>query len=143
MLIKCNECGKEISDKATSCPNCGAPVKIEKNAEEIEKEIAEKFVYDKIGITKLNELITQNNVSINNVMNKVRKIKKNPDPKKLKTNSENNSNILAIIIGIIVLAVGVYFMINGTSKILGGNNKVQYNEKDDTYTVELYRSYDY
>lgn len=22
-LIKCNECGKEISDKAESCPNCG------------------------------------------------------------------------------------------------------------------------
>lgn len=25
-LIKCSECGKEISDKASSCPNCGAPV---------------------------------------------------------------------------------------------------------------------
>ena len=25
-LIKCPECGKEISDKATSCPNCGCPV---------------------------------------------------------------------------------------------------------------------
>lgn len=25
-LIKCNECGKEISDKATSCINCGAPI---------------------------------------------------------------------------------------------------------------------
>lgn len=25
-LINCNECGKEISDKATSCPHCGAPV---------------------------------------------------------------------------------------------------------------------
>lgn len=25
-LIKCPECGKEISDKAKSCPNCGAPV---------------------------------------------------------------------------------------------------------------------
>ena len=25
-LIKCNECQKEISDKATTCPNCGAPV---------------------------------------------------------------------------------------------------------------------
>ena len=24
-LINCSECGKEISDKATSCPNCGAP----------------------------------------------------------------------------------------------------------------------
>ena len=26
-LIKCSECGREISDKASSCPNCGAPVK--------------------------------------------------------------------------------------------------------------------
>lgn len=24
-LIKCTECGKEISDKAAACPNCGAP----------------------------------------------------------------------------------------------------------------------
>lgn len=29
-LIKCQECGKEISDKATSCPHCGCPL-IEKN----------------------------------------------------------------------------------------------------------------
>ena len=27
MLIKCNECGKEVSDKANTCPNCGAPIK--------------------------------------------------------------------------------------------------------------------
>jgi len=26
-LINCPECGKEISDKAASCPNCGATVK--------------------------------------------------------------------------------------------------------------------
>lgn len=25
-LINCPECGKEISDKATTCPNCGCPV---------------------------------------------------------------------------------------------------------------------
>ncbi len=25
MLIQCPECGKEISDKAVSCPNCGCP----------------------------------------------------------------------------------------------------------------------
>lgn len=24
-MIKCPECGKEISDKATNCPNCGCP----------------------------------------------------------------------------------------------------------------------
>lgn len=27
-LIKCQECGKEISDKAVSCPNCGCPLNI-------------------------------------------------------------------------------------------------------------------
>lgn len=26
-LIKCPECGKEISDQASSCPNCGTPIK--------------------------------------------------------------------------------------------------------------------
>lgn len=25
-LIKCIECGKEISDRASTCPNCGCPV---------------------------------------------------------------------------------------------------------------------
>lgn len=25
-LIKCSECGKEVSDSASSCPNCGFPV---------------------------------------------------------------------------------------------------------------------
>lgn len=25
-LIKCSECGKEVSDKAISCPNCGYPI---------------------------------------------------------------------------------------------------------------------
>lgn len=25
-LIKCPECGKEISDKAPTCPNCGYPI---------------------------------------------------------------------------------------------------------------------
>jgi len=24
-LIKCTECGKEVSDKAAACPGCGAP----------------------------------------------------------------------------------------------------------------------
>lgn len=25
-LIKCEECGKEVSDKAKACPNCGCPI---------------------------------------------------------------------------------------------------------------------
>ncbi|GAB6069936.1 hypothetical protein JCM30760_10330 [Thiomicrorhabdus hydrogeniphila] len=26
-LIECHECGKQISDSASLCPNCGAPVR--------------------------------------------------------------------------------------------------------------------
>ena len=29
-LIKCTECGKEISSKAKTCPHCGAPLVKEK-----------------------------------------------------------------------------------------------------------------
>ena len=33
-LIKCQECGEEISDQAAVCPHCGYPVKkIERKAE--------------------------------------------------------------------------------------------------------------
>ena len=34
-LIKCKECGKEISDQATNCPNCGCPI----NDDTITKEV--------------------------------------------------------------------------------------------------------
>lgn len=34
-LIKCPECGKEISDKAAACPNCGCPAsEFNKNQQE-------------------------------------------------------------------------------------------------------------
>jgi hypothetical protein len=26
-LIECSDCGKDISDKATACPNCGRPMR--------------------------------------------------------------------------------------------------------------------
>ena len=57
-LIKCGECGKEVSDKAASCPGCGAPIAEpstrEKNLgarEETPKEIGvqEVIVRDRVG----------------------------------------------------------------------------------------------
>ena len=30
-LIKCSECGKEVSDKAKACPNCGFPIREEES----------------------------------------------------------------------------------------------------------------
>ena len=43
-LMKCPECGKEISDKATSCPSCGCP------------------------ISQVNQTVTENSTSSSNAM---------------------------------------------------------------------------
>lgn len=34
-LINCEECGKEVSDKANFCPNCGCPVKDNKEESKV------------------------------------------------------------------------------------------------------------
>lgn len=41
-LIKCNECGKEISDKAKTCIHCGNPIREEKIKSNIKKGIKTK-----------------------------------------------------------------------------------------------------
>lgn len=53
MLIKCPECGKDISDQASSCPHCGYPIKearyiVEKyNDEDIRLFITEAHYYNR------------------------------------------------------------------------------------------------
>ena len=43
-MIKCPECGKEMSDRAASCPNCGCPIEeIKSKWGEIEAEREEKI----------------------------------------------------------------------------------------------------
>nr|UVY32817.1 MAG: protein of unknown function DUF2116 [Bacteriophage sp.] len=37
-LIKCPECGKEISDKASNCPNCGCPLNEKENLQDTNKK---------------------------------------------------------------------------------------------------------
>lgn len=32
-LMKCDECGKKVSDKAKNCPHCGAPVEVEEKVD--------------------------------------------------------------------------------------------------------------
>lgn len=44
MLIKCDECGKEISNKARTCPNCGYPID-ERNNVRKEKDFKEKHTF--------------------------------------------------------------------------------------------------
>ncbi len=38
-LINCPECGKDVSDKAVACPNCGCPIQLLKNNQICERHI--------------------------------------------------------------------------------------------------------
>lgn len=47
-LIKCTECGKEVSENAMSCPNCGNPIKqrvLQIKAAESRKSIIKKLIW--------------------------------------------------------------------------------------------------
>ena len=50
-LIKCPECGKEISDQAPACPNCGYPM------QSPVPNVSDDAEYDNI----IAELLSQNN----------------------------------------------------------------------------------
>jgi len=45
-LIECSECGREISDKAETCPGCGVPVAVEQEASE-QAQVPTTVSYDK------------------------------------------------------------------------------------------------
>lgn len=67
-LIKCSECGQEISDKAVACPNCGNPNNLLQN--EIKQETIRKKVINKkfviIGISVLLVIIAVISIVIYN-----------------------------------------------------------------------------
>lgn len=66
-LIKCPECGKEISSRATSCPNCGFP--ISGDAQNTQKEYRiELSVYMRIEATEQNvKVFYSNNLIVDTV----------------------------------------------------------------------------
>lgn len=74
-LIKCSECGKEISDKAATCIHCGCPIEATNN----NSKENEKIVEDK-GTNGIDENNMLDEVEISNVtvdsdyLNKVKKI---------------------------------------------------------------------
>ena len=46
-IVKCPECGKEISSYATACPNCGFPLKTVKDTDEKPHEVNRIGLQDK------------------------------------------------------------------------------------------------
>ena len=63
-LIKCNECGKEISDTLNTCPNCGIEIKTKKN---VVKDNNKRFDILEIGIIIALSLFTLSMLIINRI----------------------------------------------------------------------------
>ena len=59
----------------------------------------------------------------------------------------DNKKALLIIGGIMLLVIGLYLMIDGTSRLMENNtttsNRMTYNEKDDTYTLTIWEDENY
>ena len=50
-LIICKECGKQISDKAAACPNCGCPVEVSQVSSGVQiKPLSKKKIWVAVGI---------------------------------------------------------------------------------------------
>jgi len=128
-LIKCNECGKEISDKAETCPNCGCPIELTKKREDIifninninvnMDEIMKLSNYDKFHASKKIVELTQidkkiANKAIDDYFNIVRPINKSKNNINSNTNQKNkNDSVLSIISFIISICGCGYISIIG------------------------------
>lgn len=113
-LIKCSECGKEISDKAEACPNCGCPIKTS----------------DK---TEMNNLEPENNsqVSKEDSEQLVREdAKTNKRGNKKKTMSKKNKVIICSIAGLVVVGFILGFALT--------QNLRTYNKADELFTDKKY-----
>ena len=89
-LIKCNECGHTISDKAESCPNCGYPVRLlmEQQQEKTEKSVKTHFTAG----TEKKETVNEN----------------------LQPRQKNSKKgILIAAVVVVVIGCGIFAMLNG------------------------------
>lgn len=103
-LIKCSECGKEFSDKAPACPNCGCPT----------SEILKKY-----DATKRTEGTQTDNI-------------------KSTRDSKTKGKVIAIIIGVILIATIIGTILTNESRQYKKANKLM-EDKQYTEAMNLYQ----
>lgn len=89
-LIKCEECGKDISDRATSCPHCGCPQTSEQV--HVEKEVKTNNEFKKFDFEYIQKLINE--------------------PKRRKAHYDENirGGIIFAVIGIVLASLGIFII---------------------------------
>lgn len=119
-LIKCTECGKEFSDKADACPNCGCPTEKMARPEQavaIEKE------------QQSSEADNSETTTENSVVEKKELKEKNPNTKKI---------IIGIIAAIVVVGAAAFFLTANSRKYSSAN--ADFTSKKFEVALEKYES---
>ena len=99
-LIKCNECGHTISDKAESCPNCGYPVRLlmEQQQEKTEKSVKTHFTAG----TEKKETVNENLQPLKNTVSNNTQIITTPS-------SEREGRKKYKVLGIIMFIISIFY----------------------------------
>lgn len=97
-LIKCSECGREISDKASSCPHCGCPVA--GTEELVDKSVIKEETSDE----RREELKPEVNKSVES------------QPKEKKKLSKKGIIVIIVAAVVIVAAAIVYYVLTTDSR---------------------------
>ncbi len=129
-LIQCPECGKEISDQAISCPNCGFPInKSSKLCPDCSSEVpSEATICPKCGFPFNNEL---------------HESELEPQKGSIKLNNKNIIlAIIAVIAGIVCIVIGVRTLSSEDIKFYKGHMQecVELQADVDSYNGGFYRS---
>lgn len=95
MLIQCPECGKQISDKASSCPNCGYPMINEKKSNickinDVEYDLSQEIslVQNQQKVLAIKVLREKTNIDLRNAKNIVDLIEFSKLPKEYNCSQE-------------------------------------------------------
>lgn len=120
-LINCTECGKEISDKASSCPNCGCPLESNENASKEQNPHTE--VDTSKTITNDKELIEEH-----------APIGEEKSKKKL---NKKALVILLSILGILIIGGGIAFILTSNLRAYNSAQKLM-NEKQYNASATAY-----
>ena len=93
-LIKCSECGKEISDQATACVHCGCPVS-KSNSEQKQIDFNETFG-DLFGGAKIRTVKTSNEQKNSNDVNATARTS---------GNDSLTTTIITLVLGVVCLII--------------------------------------
>ena len=108
-LIKCPECGKDISDKAEACPNCAYPIaKLNKNNTVAQKESHNTDAEKHIG----NPTETDNAKSLEEELRaREERRRKRQEAARIKKRKARRKKIIIIsCIAVVLIAIAAFFI---------------------------------